>query len=248
MTAGIKLAGQILQRLDRVRQGDCTHTRQFASTILPVWAKVPIKLLKVLELGVAGCSLVGIAGLVADSHHVALLGGLFHQREQVRRENDMPHMIQSHVSVHTIVCELVSHDSAGGVVDQDVKSVVLFLDLLGHVLGSRPVGYIALEPFRLIRGLLAQVLGDGFFGSVNSLLGYGQNVDLGNVVFQERVGAAVSNALTSSRHHCDLASQVGDIIESELVCTQFLSRATKVLSNGVLDILSGPLWIKKQAG
>jgi len=130
----------------------------------------------------------------------------------------MPHVIHSHVSVDSVVCELVRHDTTAwsqrsasrsnrassasatlptGIVDQYVQTIGVLLDLLGHLLNFGPVGNITLYPACLGCGGFAQVLFDCFIGAVDDLFGDGKDKDLGYVVLEERVRTAVADAFGS---------------------------------------------------
>ncbi len=84
----------------------------------------------------------------------------------------MAHVVECHVAVDAcILGELVGHDPAGGVEDQDVEAVGLIADLLAGFGDGLPVRDVALKPGDLVGGTLTEFLFhvgdgavDGFFG------------------------------------------------------------------------------------
>lgn len=83
---------------------------------------------------------MGVRGLVADAHGVAIGGGLLQDRKEVRGEDDMGHVVHGHlqhelvqlsceeehetdVTVDPIGGQLVCHDTPRSVVDQYVNSI-----------------------------------------------------------------------------------------------------------------------------
>ena len=57
-------------------------------------------------------------GLALDL--ISLLRRLLHQRQEMRCQNGVAHVVDGHVPVDAVVGELVGHDATGGVVDEDV--------------------------------------------------------------------------------------------------------------------------------
>jgi len=162
---GMSLLDDVAVEVSRVEKA-----RQFAPAILPIWTSVLVYFVDTCELGVPGRALVRIAGLVADSHNVPLLGGLLHQRQQIARQYHVAHVVHGHVPIDAIVGQLGGHDSATAIVDQDVKPVRAVPDCLGHLLSPSPVAEIALHPDDAVRLIFSELFCDSLLGSIDDVL------------------------------------------------------------------------------
>lgn len=115
----------------------------------------------------------------------------------MRRENDMAHVIHSHMPVDTVVSELVGHDTPRSIIHQNIKTICVVLDLLSDLLDALPVAHVALEPFRAPGLLGTEVFCDGILGAVDDFLGDGEDVNLGYVMLEEGVSDAVADAFAA---------------------------------------------------
>ena len=108
-----------------------------------------------------------VTAKVHDAYGV-LLGGLLEERKEVRNHDYVAGVVYREVQVGAVGwSELVGHDTACGVVDQDIKSVGLRSDLRGDLGGLSPVGLVILDVDDLVAGFWSEFLLDcteGFFG------------------------------------------------------------------------------------
>lgn len=81
-------------------------------------------------------------------------------------------------------------------INQNIKSVRLLLDLLGHLVHIVPVGKVTLDPFDPVCLVVSKLLCIDFFGTVEHFFAWAEDEELGDVVFEEGVGAAETDAFT----------------------------------------------------
>lgn len=198
--------------IPRVQDGS-----QLAASVLPVRPHVFVYLVQAGKLGVAGRLIVYIASLVADPDDVALLRRLLHQRQQVAGQDDVADMVDSHVPVYAVGGQFGRHDASTRIIDEDIEPVSVALDGLGDFLDAEPVTEIALHPDRAVSFVLAQLLCHGIFGALDDLLGDGEDVDLGDVVLQERVRDAEADTLAASRYDGNFPREIRAVVEFELM-------------------------------
>jgi hypothetical protein len=165
---GMPLLGDVTVEVSGVEQYG-----ELAPAVLPIGAGVLVDLIEAGKLGIAWRALVRVARLVGDAHDVALLRGLLHQWEKVACQHHVAHVVYGHVPVDAIVCEVGAHDSASAVVDEDVNTVGVVLDCLGHLFGSSPVTQVALHPLDAIGLVLSELIGDNGFCTVHDVFGGG---------------------------------------------------------------------------
>lgn len=212
--------------------------REFGSSVLAVWTEILVQLIQALKLDVLGRALVRIARLVRNPHRrPVLVRRLLQQRKQRRRQHNRPVEIHRHVAIHAIIRNLTTHNPPPCVMHEDVQPVRRLLDLLRHRPHGLPVGHVALDPFRAIGLVLSEFLGDGFLGALDDVLGDGEDVQLGDVVREERVGDAVADALAAAGDDGDFAGLVGGVGDVECVRCQ-VACAAKVFGDCVLVLVS----------
>ena len=131
-----------------------------------------------------------VGGLDAYPDCVALLRGLLENGHEVRIEDDVPHVVDGHVAIDAVLGELVGHDAAAGVVDEDVDAVGSLGDLVGDFFDFGPVAHVALEPGDFLSNLGAHLFRDDFFVVVDDFLREGENVDVLDVLAEHGVDAA----------------------------------------------------------
>jgi hypothetical protein len=108
---------------------------------------------------------VRVGGLDRDPDRGTEGGGSFEEREEVRGQHHVADVVYGHVPVDAVVCELVGHDAAGGVQDQDVEAVGLRGDLLGGFGDGGPVGEVRkFDEGDFARDLAVELVGDVFQG------------------------------------------------------------------------------------
>lgn len=146
----------------------------------------------------------------------------------------MAKVVHRHVSIDAVVCELIGHDSAASVVDENIQTIGRVLDLLGGFLGLGPVTQVTLDPDGAVGYFLAKFLGERLVGVVDNVFGHGEDVQLFDIMTEQNVGDAVANTLAATGHNSDLAFQAWDIVKREPSCTELFGWATKVFGNGVL--------------
>lgn len=98
------------------------NSRQLAPSVLLIRPEVRVELVEARKLQIVRHAPVHIARQIDNAHDIdgaatRRLGCLLHQRQKVRRENDVAHVVKRHVSVDAIVGELVRHDATPSVVD-----------------------------------------------------------------------------------------------------------------------------------
>lgn len=86
------------------------------------------------------------------------------------------------MTVYSVLCKLVGHDPACGIIDEDVESVCLLLDDVCGLDHLGPVAQVALKPDNLLGCCLTHFLLDGINSTIDDILGDGENEDFGNVV------------------------------------------------------------------
>lgn len=69
----------------------------------------------------------------------------------------MTEVIYSHMTIDTILSELVGHDTATCIIDDDIESISLVRDFLGRLRDERPVSHVDLEVSDLASGFFAEV-------------------------------------------------------------------------------------------
>ena len=111
----------------------------------------------------------------------------------LRRVEDAAHM-----TIDPVVCQLVGHDSSGGIVDEDVQPVCLLLDDVCCLNYLRPLAQIALEPDNFLGCCLTHFLFDGINGTINDIFGNGEDEDFGDVVCEQGVRATIAYALRAA--------------------------------------------------
>jgi len=79
-------------------------------------------------------------------------------------------------------------------VDQNIKSVRLLLDLLGHLVHFVPVRKVTLDPFDTVGFVVSKLLCIDFFGTVEDFFAWAEDEELGDVVLEEGIGAAEADA------------------------------------------------------
>ena len=79
-------------------------------------------------------------------------------------------------------------------VDQNIKSVRLLLDLLGHLVHIVPVSKVTLDPFDPVCLVVSELLCIDLFGTVEYFFTRTEDEELGDVVLQEGVGATETDA------------------------------------------------------
>ena len=146
------------------------------------------------------------------------------------------------MTVDTVIRELVSHDTSGSVVDQDIDSVRALGDFVGYLFGLLPVRKITLQPGDFLRGFCTHLFFNGLERLVDYLLGHRQNEELFNTMREEGVRGAVADTFRSSGDDCNLSLQVGGLIEVELLVFRNQGVGVTnahVLGDGLLDCFHG---------
>ena len=77
---------------------------ELGATVLTVWTKVSVQFVQGLKLGVRGCGLVGIGGLIGDAYGVAVGSCLLQDGKEVRGKDDMGHMVHGHLARVQHIC------------------------------------------------------------------------------------------------------------------------------------------------
>lgn len=158
-----------------------------------------------------------VAGQVDDADDVPILSGLLHQRQKMGSQDDMAHVVHSHVPVDAVLSELIGHDTPSGVVDQDIQAISRILDLLSHILHLLPIAQVTVQPLGLVSSSLTHFFGNRRLGAINHFFGGGQDEDVGDVVLQKGVGDAVADTLTAAGDDGDFSREIRDIVEGELM-------------------------------
>ena len=138
---------------------------------------------------------MGVRGQVDDPDRVALGCGLLHDGQQVAGQRDVAHVVERHVAIDAVGGELVGHDAAAGVVDQDVDAVGLVGDSVGGFFGLLEVGQIAPKPGHFLRRLFAHLLCDCAERVLDHVLGQRDDEQLLDAVSEESVRASIPNTL-----------------------------------------------------
>lgn len=81
---------------------------------------------------------------------------------------------------------------------------------------------------------MAEFVGEGFFGEVGGGFGYGEEVDLRDIVLEEGVGYCVAYALGAACYDGYFAGEGGTFGEGELGCAEFGDGAAEIFGKGVL--------------
>lgn len=155
---------------------------------------VPVDLLQAPELGVLGRRGVCVGPEVDDAHRGPRVGRLLHQRQQMRGQHHVPDVVDRHVLVDAGRGGGV-RNALGRVVDQDVEPVGAGCDGLGGAGDRGPVGEVDRGPLDPSGGGGAQLGADRGEGVGRGAGGLREDEQFRDVVLQQRVGAAVANAL-----------------------------------------------------
>lgn len=114
---------------------------------------------------------MSVGAEVDDPDFAALVAcGLLQEREKVRGQNYMAHVVECHVSVEAVLGNLLRHDTSRGVVDQNVQSISRVADFFRHLDDLLPVAKVALHPVCALGSFFAQVLLDGISGTFDHFL------------------------------------------------------------------------------
>ena len=205
---------------------------QLAPSILAHRSQIAIQLVQGLKLRILRRRLVRITRQIHNPHLIAFIRSLLHQGQQVGCQDRVAHVVDRHMPVHAVVRELVGHDSAAGVVDEDIEAVCGVADLLRDLGDLAPVREVAFDPVCAVCFVCAKVLFDRVFGAGDDFLRDGEDEELADVFGEEGVCAdrvvriysglywvdallspAISDAFRSSRHHSYLTSLVGHQVE-----------------------------------
>lgn len=99
---------------------DVEHFGEFGAAILWIGTYVAVDFFDRGELGVGRCTFVEVGADGHDADCVSVLRCLLEQGKEMGSQDDVTDMIECEVTVHTIVGELVGHDTTTAVVDQDI--------------------------------------------------------------------------------------------------------------------------------
>ena len=108
------------------------------------------------------------------------------------------------------------------------------LDLVGHLFHPLPVAQVALLPDDAVRLVLPDVLGDLPLCIPGDTGPQREDVQLGNVVVEQRVGDAVSDAPRAAGDDADFAGEVGALVKAKVRRANLGRDAAKVLGDRVL--------------
>lgn len=153
---------------------------ELGAAVLAVGAEIAVEFVEGGESRVGGGALVRVGGLEGDAHFVAVGGGAFEDGEEMRCQHHVARVVERQVAVDARVFgELVGHDPAAGVENQDVEAVGLIADLLAGFGDGFPVGEVALQSGDLFGCFFAELLLDVADGAVDGCFGHGEDEESG---------------------------------------------------------------------
>lgn len=98
------------------------------------------------------------------------------------------------MTVYAVVRELIGHNSARSVVEEDIDTIRIVCNLLSDSRNGSPVCQIAVNPLRSICFILPKLLCYSLQSSVYDFFRQGQDVELLDVVVEQGVREAIANA------------------------------------------------------
>ena len=146
------------------------------------------------------------------------------------------------MTVDTVVCDLICHDTPSSIVDQDINSVSAASDHVCRLFRLLPVREITLQPCDFLSSFRSHLFFNSLQRVVDYLLGHRQNEKLLKAMREKGVSAAIADAFRSTRDDCNLSLQVGSLVKVELLVLRnqgMGSPNTHILSDGLLDGFHG---------
>jgi len=101
---------------------------------------------------------------------------------------------KSHMAVYAVIGELIGHNSASGIIEQDIDAIGVICDLLRYCRNGFPVCEIAVDPLGAICFVLSQLLCYGLQSSIYDFLREREDVELLDVIVQQGIGEAIADA------------------------------------------------------
>ena len=103
---------QVAVEIARVKDGS-----EFCAAVERLRSVVCVQFVQALELRFLGRVLVDVGAELYEADCIAFFGGGFEEREEVRCQDYVAHVVGCHVEIDAGFVELVGHYATGGVVD-----------------------------------------------------------------------------------------------------------------------------------
>ena len=145
------------------------------------------------------------------------------------------------MTVDAIVGQLVGHDPTCSVVDQNVQPIGTTCNLIGCFQGLLPVREITLQPYDLLCSFVSQFLSNSRDGTIDHILGNGEDEKFFNALRKHRVRAAVSYAFGASSDHGHFSLEGWDLLQRKLLTLrhQVMGRTPNIFRDCFLDCVHG---------
>lgn len=171
------------------------NPRELRATVLRHGAEILVQIVEGVEFGVPRRLLVRVARLIDNADGVALVRRLLQQRQEMRGKDYMPHMVQRHMPIDSVICELVRHDPSRGIIEQDIDSIRRTANLFRDLSHALPIAQVTLDPLGSVGLLLSHLRSDGVDSAFDNIFGDAEDVQFRDIAGEESMCDTVADAL-----------------------------------------------------